>query len=313
MERILLLCPKVLLTFDCEDFVNDRATYALRWVLQCLNKNSLKGLFFITGSMAEKLSFYPDIVELLSNHVIGYHSSAHSVRPTLVEYADVPSFEVARELTKKRETSHVNPVTGKLEGKGGLLAVKSLFSNKEIEAFRAPGFCWSPPILMAMKDLGLKYDFSTNVSSSPISRKGITFYPLPMNQMTKKGLPGLIRLIPCIDKAVIVLYTHPNGFVNSVHWDSMYYKGNPITLTTVLPRTSSDAQAIFRKWALIIREVSYLQKTKVMDASLGLSCGYEKELEPEVITGEYRRSMQWLKRFGYNPRNVLNHYFEFFS
>lgn len=310
---MLSLCPRVLLTFDCEDFINDRGILALRWVLQCLSKYDLKGLFFITGLMAEKVSLYPDIVKLLSNHEIGYHSSAHSVRPTLVEYADVPSFEVARELTKKRETSHVNPMTGELEGKGGLLAVKGLFPNLAVKAFRAPGFCWSPPVLMAMKDLGLEYDFSTNVSSSPISHKGITFYPLPMNQLMKKALPNLFRMFLSIDKSIVVLYTHPNSFVNSVHWDSLYYKGNPLTLTTVLPRRSVEAEAMCRKWELIFREVSYLQKTGVMDASPELHVGDKRELEPEKMASEYRRSMQWLRRFGYNPRNVLRHYVEFFS
>ncbi len=263
--------------------------------------------------MAERLSLYPDIIDLLSNHEIGYHSSAHSVRPTLVEYADVSNFKVAKERTKQREISHVNPVTGELEGSGGLLAVKRLFPQLTVKAFRAPGFCWSPPILMAMKDLGMQYDFSTNICSLPVTLKGITFYPLPINQLMKKAVPGLFRFLPKIHKALVVLYTHPSYFVNSLHWDTVYYRGNPSALTTVLPRRSVDATAIFKKWELIIREISHLQKTKVIDASPDLQDGGRKQLEPDEITCEYGRSIQWLRRFGYNPRNILNHYFEFFS
>ena len=79
----------IYLTFDCEDFINVRSMLALHRILELLQKYDVKGLFFLTGHMAEKIRNFPKILDLLENHEIGYHSSAHSVHPTIVEYTDV--------------------------------------------------------------------------------------------------------------------------------------------------------------------------------------------------------------------------------
>lgn len=126
---------------------------ALHHILELLQKYDVKTLFFITGHMAEKMRDFPKILDLIKDHEIGYHSSAHSVHPTIVEYTDVENYDIARQISLKRETSHINPLTGECEGKGGIILLKALFPKKEIISFRAPGFCWSPPHLEALKDL----------------------------------------------------------------------------------------------------------------------------------------------------------------
>ncbi len=136
--------------------------------------------------MAEKLSNFPATVELLNEHQIGYHSSGHSIHPTLFEFTDVESYEEAYQTSLIRETAHINPLTGEIEGSGGIHASKALFPKKQIVAFRAPGYCWTPPHLDAMKTLGITYDFSTNISVDPISYQGITFYPFTILLATGK-------------------------------------------------------------------------------------------------------------------------------
>ncbi len=79
--------------------------------------------------MAEKLSDFPDTVELLSEHQIGYHSSSHSIHPTLFEFTDVESYEEAYQTSLIRETAHINPLTGEIEGSGGIQALQG-FSPK---------------------------------------------------------------------------------------------------------------------------------------------------------------------------------------
>jgi len=120
------------LTFDCEDFINARSTSALYRILQLLHKSRLKALFFLTGHMAEKISTFPQILRFLEDHEIGYHSSAHSVRPTIFEYTDVEEYEQAYLLSLKRETRHINPITGDCEGEGGITFLKNLFPKKKI-------------------------------------------------------------------------------------------------------------------------------------------------------------------------------------
>ena len=174
--------------------------------------------------MAEKLANFPSILELLDRHEIGYHSSSHSVRPTIFEYTDVEDYDKAYEISLQRETSHINPVTGKIEGQGGINALKALFPKKKINAYRGPGLFWSPPLMEALHALGLKFDFSTNISETLVSHKGITFYPIPLfSQWNGNSHQILTLLLHVLDKKKIVLLCHPNLLSNEQFWDSIYY------------------------------------------------------------------------------------------
>ncbi|MEM2507148.1 MAG: polysaccharide deacetylase family protein, partial [Nitrososphaeria archaeon] len=102
---VKMVKSRLLLTFDVEDFINTNAIYSLLTLLRILNKYQMKAIFFITGHMAEKIANFPEIIDLLKNHEIGYHSSSHSVHPTIPEYTDVKSYEKAYEISIERETS----------------------------------------------------------------------------------------------------------------------------------------------------------------------------------------------------------------
>ena len=108
------------LTFDVEDFMNGKSICALDRILELLKKYNLKGLFFITGNMIEKLRFFPEILDLLNVHEIGYHSSSHSIRSNIFEYNDLEDYEEAYLESQERETSRINILTGEIEGSGGI-------------------------------------------------------------------------------------------------------------------------------------------------------------------------------------------------
>ena len=74
---------KLILSFDVDDCINPNAIIALETILRLLNKYRVTALFFITGHMAERLSNFPKIIDLLNYHDIGFHSSSHSVRPII--------------------------------------------------------------------------------------------------------------------------------------------------------------------------------------------------------------------------------------
>lgn len=216
---------KLYLTFDVEDFINDRSLDALERILKLLNKRHLKGLFFITGHMAEKLARLPQIVDSLDEHEIGYHSTSHSVHPTVFEYTDVGDYQEAYHTSLSREVAHINPLSGAIEGRGGIEALRDLFPHKKMESFRAPGFSWSPPHLEALTHLGVKYDFSTNISDIPVEYRGITFFPFPLF-IDSVPLRSFLRSV--MRKKVTVVDFHPNFFVNEDWWDSIFFSGiNP--------------------------------------------------------------------------------------
>lgn len=150
---------KLQLTFDTEDFISPNSIWVLQWILKRLKKYDLQAWFFLTGHMAEKLENFPTVVDLLCEHQIGYHSSSHSVHPTIFEFTDVEDYEQAYQVSLERETAHIDPLTGEIDGKGGILTLRALFHTKQITSFRAPGHCWAPPHLEALRTLGIVSDF----------------------------------------------------------------------------------------------------------------------------------------------------------
>jgi polysaccharide deacetylase len=309
---------EVLLTFDVEDFVNERSMYSLYHVLRLLEKHDLKAIFFITGHEAEKLQKYPTIINLLNHHEIGFHSSSHSVRPTIFEYTDLESYKEAYQVSLARETSHINPLTGKCEKEGGIYALRNLFPLKVIRAFRSPGLCWSPPNIDAMADLGIKFDFSISICFEPFLFKGITFYPTNMLLDLFRML-NLKRIINSYRdrRATTVLYSHPDNIVNSIAWDSIYYKGNPKALTAVPSRRYDKMVYTYLKMESFFIGLKCLQEANVVKVTDDLAesplkySEIKRNLTPEKI---YKASIGWPNSFfNYFPKYNHKHFLDFFD
>jgi peptidoglycan/xylan/chitin deacetylase (PgdA/CDA1 family) len=282
-----------------------------------LKKHRLRAVFFITGHMAEKLSNLPEILNLLKNHEIGYHSSSHSVRPTIPEYTDVESYHQAYSISLERETSHINPLTGKVEGKGGIYLLQDLFHPKKIEAYRAPGMSWIPPNLEALTDLGIKYDFSSNISTSePFHYKKITFYPYTFTQQWEGSLYDYECLFATILKRKIaILDIHPTLFVNQTMWDTIYYKGNPKTLQRAHERPLKETSSLFKKFELLLKQINLLRHAKLIEVDPNLNTQpKDLTINKNEVQKYYETSMRWpTKRFNFKPRYIRDHFHQFFE
>lgn len=307
---------KLFLTFDTEDFISDNSILILQKILESLKKYNLKALFFITGHMAEKIRNFPLIVDLLDEHQIGYHSSSHSVHPTIFEFTDIKDYEEAYQISLQRETAHVNPLTGEVEGRGGVYALRDLFPKKQITAFRAPGHCWSPPHLEALKSLGIKYDFSTNVSFMPISYKGITFYPYPIiGHWQGKLSEYRVLLISLLKRETAVVTIHPSLLVNKHEWDSIYWKSNPKKLSQPPARSPKEAISLFRRFDLLLRQIANLQKTHLIEVTSNFERACRKlNVTKTDVEKCYQRSIKWAIRLhNYEPKFLRSHFFRFFK
>jgi hypothetical protein len=316
---------QVFLTFDCEDFINPQSTYALKRILELLQKYDLRAIFFLTGHMCEKFKNYPQILDLLEKHEIGYHSSAHSVHPTIFEYTDVEDYDEACKISLERETSRIDPLTGKMEGRGGLLLLKDVFPNKPIVAFRAPGFCWSPPHLDALEKLGIRFDFSTGLSTVPIHYRNITFYPHPVlgtgvlfSTVSPFGKLSGFEIANLVEKSIrlgsMVSIIHPHNFVDAENWDLDYLTGNPEHLHSVPTKSWQQISIILRGFEVFLRRVSFLANSKALEVTPPLRKGTSKtHFTKKQILRSYRRSTSWpRKSFNYTPRFLLKHFFKYF-
>lgn len=307
---------KIFLTFDVEDFTNERSVIALQAILELLNRYNFKGIFFLTGHMAEKLQNYPKVIDLLKEHEIGYHSSGHSVHPTIFEFTDIESYKQAYETSLIRETSHINPLTGEIEGKGGILLLRELFPSKQIVAYRAPGHCWSPPHIEALRDLGVRFDFSSNLSRMPVYYKGLTFYPYSIIALwDDKPSDYRILWITAIKNRYVIIGLHPSLFVTHEGWDRSYRNGNPKLIVPPSLRSADEVKRLFRSFDLFLQQIKCLEKMWLVDVTSNLAKSERNLTVTKSITEEsYKQSMRWARKvFGYKPRFLRNHFFKFFN
>jgi hypothetical protein len=307
---------KFLLTFDTEDFISDNSVPVLHWILERLKKHDLEALFFITGHMAETLQNFPTVIDLLTEHQIGYHSSSHSVHPAIFEFTDVADYKEAYNNSLERDTAHINPCTGEIEGKGGIIALKRIFHRKHIESFRAPGHCWTPPHLEALKTLGIDFDFSTDLSSTPISFKDTTFYPYPvLGHWQGKAWEQRLLIGSILRKKQIVLTCHPSLLANETGWDSIYYYSNPKTLTPPKPRKPAEARHLLHNFDSLLSSISKLRKMQIIYTTPKLEpTNTTLKLNDSGIRECYDWSMRWaIDLCHYHPKFIFGHFLQFFK
>lgn len=297
----------IYLTFDVEDFINQRSLKALQTILNLLEKYKLKGIFFISGHVAEKISNSKDIINSLNNHAIGYHSSGHSVIPIIPMFTDIENYNKAVEISYERETSHINPLTVEIEGEGGIKFLREIFPEKEVISFRAPGHSWSPPHLEALKKLGIKFDFSTNIAVEPVIYGGINFYSLPTERNNIAFLASLLK------QKTIILRWHPDAFVNSKPWDTIYHKGNPDRLYEVEALPVSIVREKFNNFEQTLKKLCLLEKMGVAKIQQNIKPAH-KELQGVEISKEYNFMTWWAKTFyNYYPKFLQNHLIKYFT
>jgi len=305
------------LTFDVEgppqreDFMEPEILGVLYRLLMLLKKQDLRALFFITGSIAEKLVSYPMILELLKDHEIGYHSSSHSVKPRIFEYTDVESYGNAVEASIEREGSSIDPLTGDIVGKGGILALREIFPEKKIDSFRAPFLCWSPPHLEALRKLDFHFDFSADLCNIPILYKGITFMPYPTAiDLMFHNLDIIFKRI--LNEKFVVLLGHPSHTIFR-HTNTLDQHNNPFYPVQIERRSQIATQTEFLEWELFLSGLCQLQKVGLIKVNSQLEESQTPlDLEKVDVTKIYETSLRAPKKiYGTKPKFLLSHFYHF--
>jgi len=309
---------EVLLTFDVEgpplreDFLNKEIIIVLSKVLKLLKKYSAKGLFFITGTVAEQIRRYPKILELLKAHEIGYHASSHSLKPAIFEYTDTESYGKAVEISRKRETSSIDPLSGNIRGKGGILSLRQIFPEKEIVSFRAPFFCWSPPHVEALRDLEFRFDFSADISNVPVLHKGVTFFPYPiMIDSPVANFPVIAKKILSQDFCILLM--HPSHLMFKPDKLFYYQYNNPFHPVRIRKRFSTQVTAKFLELETFFFILNLLRRKGLIKLTNRVERA-ENILDPQEIdvAKVYNKSLHAAKKlFGYKPKYLPSHFYNF--
>ena len=308
---------KLMLTFDVEDFINPNAIIALKTIIHLLNKYEIRAIFFITGHMVEKISSNDELVDLLNNHLIGFHSSSHSVRPIIIEYTDKEKYEQAYEETISRETSHIDWRTGEPTGEGGIHALQNIFYKHKIDSYRGPGDSWSAPHIDALLELGIKYNFSVNRSNQILFFNDVYYYPKSFTQEWY-GLPidyyCLIKSL--LISKVSVFDIHPWWIVNKKEWDYLFWNGNPKKLVNTETRNLDEVNNIKKKFDKLLYYIKICEKNKILKITpnLGVQKYEIADYDHRSKFFNYDAGIRWaVKFFNYHPKYLKKHYEEYFD
>jgi len=191
--------------------------------------------------------------------------------------------------------------------------LRELFPDNPIKAFRAPDYCWSPPHLQALADLGIEFDFSTKLFSEPAAFKGITFYPYPIcHNWGRSVYTGLFRAL--FSKRTIVLNFHHWHFVNTEAWNHFYVNGNPEKLTATRSRGNKEVRKMFSTFELFINQIKALQRTGLFEVTPKLE---RRSVHPSIgrasVTECCSEMIAWYKRYyHYKPKHLHDHFEKFF-
>jgi hypothetical protein len=175
--------------------------------------------------------------------------------------------------------------------------------------------------LEALEKLGIRYDFSTNLSPKKISFNGITFYPYPWMMVPPEGSKPLASSAQrylfrrILSNRMIVFAMHPHSLVNAEPWDSIYFHTNPVSLTRVKQKTREEVRKCISDFAKFLMELSFLHKMGIIDVTTLLEPSNQHILLSEnAISNSYHTAMMWpIRCFDYHPKFLRLHFSKFFS
>jgi hypothetical protein len=321
---------EVFLTFDIEgppgreDWMDLQTRKAIRKTLELMETHKLRGLFFISGTIAEELCADPHLFQLLNEHEIGSHSTSHSIKPRVCEYTDLAEYDRAVRASILSESSTM--ISRSTQNKRvRRLFLNELFPNKKIEAFRVPFDYFSPPHIDALKKLGFRFVFSGDIAPEPVFFSGLTFYPkaIFMDGFVRKFIqfdyPDRVVASPFLlnsfGKKNLVFAFHPSEFAYQINRNDLraFYKNPKYGLR--LKSNHSIATSSLNLFELFLSKLQMLQRLGVIEVTPDVKTS-EELLNPEKV--DIQRNINYCMRvatelFGYKPKFLLSQYTHFFG
>ncbi len=136
--------PKVIFSFDTEDYINPAADDFTKRICEVFDANGVTASFMVVGERARVLVERGrlDVIDALRRHEIGYHSYFHSLHPNVSEYLDGCEWSdgVAEFLGREHE---------------GFALVQQVFERDRLWASVPAGYSWAPQMVYGYGRLGI--------------------------------------------------------------------------------------------------------------------------------------------------------------
>jgi hypothetical protein len=233
--------------FDVEDLVAPDADTIARLVAQCVSEEGATATFCIVGERARQWQARgrQDVIDALARHDIGFHTTWHSVHPTIMEYLSDKGWDDGVEEVLRRE-------------KSGVEALETVFGRLP-SCYGGPGNTWGPQVNEAMRRLGVPavvYSPTCVPGGDVHEFCGVFAYPCGCSigdgdyhlpDVWAKNLDRVLGVIESMRNAgtrwLEVFMGHPTRILHEEFWDGPNFSQGklPPREQWVLPRRKSDA------------------------------------------------------------------------
>ncbi len=264
---------KVLLWFDVEDYVTPESDDAFYAVLHMLRELGVRSTIKFCAKKLELLKTRgrTDILALLADHEMSFHTTDHSVHPLPTEYLEHYGFKDGAAAFEERE-------------RAGFYSIAAI-SGQHLTSYGQPGEAWAPQVFPVLR----KWGVPTYLDAHPIvgTDGGPFWYGgiLCLSRLTNlmrldhdaNGLTKLKErfdnLDPRCEATVFVsIYDHPTEFCCSEFWDEVNFaKGqNPPVLKPAPLRAPGEQELYigmtrdFIRYSLERPNVEYITATEAL-------------------------------------------------
>lgn len=214
---------EIAIRLDTEDFLTPESDDALTRILGILDARGIRATFPV---VAEKLRTWrrrgrDDLIQRLKAHAVGFHSSTHSLHPTIAEELAPLTWEEGRTAFAARE-------------RAGFDQVAAAFGPPA--CWTQPGGNWTAPALAVAREWGIPMEFSEgwnsylDVGSAPCRFAGILHWspPVAAPKPFLSGLPGnLAEAVSAIRAAEVgdplCVVAHPTELCTTDFWDAVNF------------------------------------------------------------------------------------------
>lgn len=246
---------KIMLWFDVEDYVTPETDDTLLRLLQMLDESGVKCTLKLCTRKYRLLKERGrvDILRLLGNHELAFHTTDHSIHPLPTEYLDYMGFRAGAEAFDRREYA-------------GFEELKNA-SGQNLTSYGHPGVAWAAQVFPALRKWGVPTYLDVHdilrVDGQPFWYGGVLCYTALNNlaHLVKDGSQdSMIRAFDamdtaCTDTVFLSIYDHPHELCTTQFWDEVNFSGgrNPGYLKPSPLRPEGEEAGLIDQYRAFIR------------------------------------------------------------
>jgi hypothetical protein len=285
---------KILLWYDVEDYLTLETDETLFRLLQMLDESGVKcTLKFCTKKYRLlKERGRTDILKLVANHELAFHTTNHSVHPLPTEYLDRMGFREGAEEFDNREYS-------------GFEELKAT-SGQNLTSYGHPGVAWAPQVFPALRRWGVPTYLDVHdivgVGGQPFWYGGVLCFTKLNNlaHLVKNGSKDEMidafnaMNLACTDTVFLSIYDHPHELSTKEFWDEVNFAHgrNPFTYQPAPLRGSGEEAELIDQYRTFIRYTS--QQPDVEYVTALESMRYEKQRVTPITDSQVKGALSGL-------------------